>query len=182
MADARTPLALLATYQERALRSRAADPVVREVLPEWQGVAFIVGDQQFIAGMDEVVEILDPPPCTRVPGTQSWFLGIGNVRGNLLPVSDLRSYALRQAGATGGMRRNSRVLTCGHGEAYAGLQVDEVQGLRRFYLEERHAASALAPDALAPYVAYEFRRHGQVWPVLQLSPLTASEEFLRIGQ
>jgi len=182
LADARSPLALLAAYQERALRSRAADPVAREALPEWQGVAFTIGEQQFIAGMDEVVEILDPPPCTRVPGTQGWFLGIGNVRGNLLPVSDLRHFLLRQPGATTGVRRNARVLTCGHGDAYAGLQVDEVQGLRRFYLEERHAASAPALEALGPHVNYEFRRHGQVWPVLQLSSLTASEEFLRIGQ
>jgi twitching motility protein PilI len=40
----------------------------------------------------EVNEILTLPVLTPVPGTRSWLLGVANVRGNLVPVIDLRDF------------------------------------------------------------------------------------------
>lgn len=37
-----------------------------------------------------VREILDPPPITEVPGSQSFVPGLINVRGKVVPVADLR--------------------------------------------------------------------------------------------
>jgi twitching motility protein PilI len=178
MADARSPLELLRYYEQRALERRTDESDVAESAPEWQGLAFRIGETTYLASMDEVVEILDPPSFTRVPGTQPWFLGLGNVRGNLLPVSDLHGYVL---GGKGSSKRSARVLTCGHGENYAGLKVDDVLGLRRFFLDEKFAAEGGVMPALVPHVHHTFRRHGQNWPVLDLKSLTSSDEFLRIG-
>ena len=36
--------------------------------------------------------MLAVPPLTRVPGAKTWVKGIANVRGQLLPVLDLRQY------------------------------------------------------------------------------------------
>lgn len=179
MPDSRSPLALLQDYEQRSLAQRAANANVEEAVPDWQGLAFRVGDVTYLASMDEVVEILDPPSCTRVPGTQPWFLGIGNVRGNLLPVTDLHGFAL---GGRSSGRRSARVLTCGHGEAYAGMKVDDVLGLRRFYLDEQCSLDVDGLPALKEHVTHAFRRHGQTWPVLALKSLAESDEFLRIAK
>lgn len=32
------------------------------------------------------------PPVTPVPGAQPWLLGVGNLRGNLFPVIDLKQF------------------------------------------------------------------------------------------
>ena len=43
-------------------------------------------------GFDEVVEILPMPQVTPVPGAQPWLLGVANIRGNLLPIVDLKQF------------------------------------------------------------------------------------------
>ena len=45
---------------------------------------------KFIGGIGDVNEILFMPTLAPVPGTKPWLLGVANVRGNLVPVVDLR--------------------------------------------------------------------------------------------
>ena len=59
---------------------------------EWRGVVFEVGGQQLIAPMGEVSEVLSMPEFTSVPMAQPWLLGIANVRGRLLPLTDLAKF------------------------------------------------------------------------------------------
>ena len=66
---------------------------------------------------------------TRVPGAKSWIKGLANVRGQLLPIIDLRHFL--GSGITP-ITRNTRVLVVNHREIPAGLVVDEVLGFRRF--------------------------------------------------
>jgi chemotaxis signal transduction protein len=39
----------------------------------------------------DVAEVVPVPRSTRVPGTPSWVVGVGNWRGHVLPIVDLRS-------------------------------------------------------------------------------------------
>jgi chemotaxis signal transduction protein len=39
----------------------------------------------------DVAEVVPVPRATRVPGTPSWVVGVGNWRGHVLPIVDLRS-------------------------------------------------------------------------------------------
>ena len=61
------------------------------------GLVSVVGDTVLVSKMGEVTEILDPPDFTRVPGVQSWVVGIANVRGSLLPLMDLKDLSLAKA-------------------------------------------------------------------------------------
>ena len=47
----------------------------------------------YLVAREEAREVLGvPAPLTRVPGAKSWILGLANVRGQLLPIIDLRAY------------------------------------------------------------------------------------------
>ena len=71
-----------------------------------------------------------PSPLTRVPGAKSWILGLANVRGQLLPVIDLRQYPGQRRRRR--PRATTRVVVVNHRDIPAGLLVDEVLGFRRF--------------------------------------------------
>ena len=105
---------------------------------EWVGVAFRLSAENFLVAREETREVLGfPSVVTRVPGAKAWIRGIANVRGQLLPVVDLRAFLGSGATNTG---RSTRVLVAHHREVPAGLLVDEVLGFRRFNEGEFSAA------------------------------------------
>ena len=55
-----------------------------------QLVGFIVGDEEFAVPILAIQEIIKPIEWTRVPFTPKYVLGVFNLRGNVLPLIDLR--------------------------------------------------------------------------------------------
>jgi len=144
---------------------------------EWVGVAFRLSAESFLVAREETREVLGlPSVITRVPGARGWVKGIANVRGQLLPILDLRQYLGSGATMPG---RNTRVLVVNHREVPAGLMVDEVLGFRRF--ADREFSAEVPPTVVRVdrYLAGAFRRGSEVWPVLSLKNLVESPSFLQ---
>ncbi|MGH8324361.1 MAG: chemotaxis protein CheW, partial [Steroidobacteraceae bacterium] len=60
---------------------------------EWVGVALRMAGDLYLVAREETREVLGlPPTLTRVPGAKQWIKGLANVRGQLLPVIDLRQF------------------------------------------------------------------------------------------
>ncbi len=142
---------------------------------EWVGVALRMAGELFLAAREETREVLSVPPAlTRVPGAKSWIRGLANVRGQLLPVIDLRQFI---GSGVAPATRNTRVLVVNHREIPAGLLIDEVLGFRRFAESE---FSGDAPPTVARcerYLAGAFRRGEEQWPVLSLRSILESPAF-----
>jgi twitching motility protein PilI len=144
---------------------------------EWVGVAFRMGGETFLAAREETREVLGyPASVTRIPGAKNWVKGLANVRGQLLPMLDLRQF-LGSGATTSG--RNTRVVVVNHREIPAGLMVDEVLGFRRFAEAEFNAEAPPTVIRCDSYLAGAFRRGGEVWPVLSLKSLVESQSFLQ---
>jgi twitching motility protein PilI len=144
---------------------------------EWVGVAFRLGAETFLVAREETREVMAlPSMLTRVPGARPWIRGLANVRGQLLPVIDLRQYL--GSGATQGSR-NVRVIVVNHRDIPAGLLVDEVLGFRRFAEPEFQAQPPPTLVRCERYLAGAFRRSNESWPVLSLKLLVEAPSFLQ---
>jgi len=55
-----------------------------------QLVGFIVGNEEFAVPILSIQEIIKPIEWTKVPFTSDFVLGVFNLRGNVLPLIDLR--------------------------------------------------------------------------------------------
>jgi twitching motility protein PilI len=144
---------------------------------EWVGVAFRMSSENFMVARDETREVLGyPAAITRVPGAKPWIRGIANVRGQLLPIVDLRAFL---GGGVTNVTRSSRVLVANHREVPAGLLVDEVQGFRRFADNEFGATVPPTIIRCERYLAGAFRRGADSWPVFSLRSLLESTEFVQ---
>ena len=71
-------------------RSGGAGTTTTTDLNERAGYGFRVGDIGLLIGPDTVGEVLEPRAIYPVPHTPRWLLGLINLRGNLVPVFDLR--------------------------------------------------------------------------------------------
>lgn len=127
----------------------------------------MIGQERFLLDLTQVGEIVPVPAVTVVPLTQPWYLGLANVRGNLISVIDLARYH-QQADTPIGS--DSRIITFASGLGFnCGLVVARVYGLR-------HAASmeSASGDRLRDADANE-------WTPLDLAALVSDTRFLHIG-
>lgn len=171
------PYELLRELDRRARAAAQGQPESVAAGPEWVGVAFRLGGEAFLLAREETREVLAyPASVTRVPGAKAWIRGLANVRGQLLPLVDLRAFL--GAGPTT-VSRTTRVLVANHREIPAGLAVDEVMGFRRFF--EGEFAADLPPTLLRceRYLAGAFRRGAEVWPVFSVRTLLESPQFMQ---
>lgn len=142
----------------------------------WVGVAFRLGDYNLICSRAEIREVITWPGATRVPRAQPWLMGLANVRGQLVPITDLA----RWAGLGDVARlRVSRVIVVNHPEIPAGLLVDQVVGFRRFTQQDSGAQVSGLPELLTPYLLGAYARDDETWAVLSLRDLVESEAFLQ---
>lgn len=171
------PYELLLAMEERARAAAARrEGEHAERGGEWIGVAFRIGTDHFVTDRADVKEVLSvPESMTRVPGAKSWLRGIGNVRGQLITVVDLKAFL---GGGISMPDRRSRVLVAASRDVPTGLLVDEVLGFRRFN------ASDYRRDAITPmircegYIEGSYRRGAEAWPYFRLTKLLADEQFL----
>ncbi|MFZ0007172.1 MAG: chemotaxis protein CheW [Steroidobacteraceae bacterium] len=170
------PFELLAELERRG---RAVSALLTEQATagrEWVGVALRMAGDLYLVAREETREVLGVPTATtRVPGAKPWIKGLANVRGQLLPIIDLRQFL--GSGVTP-VTRNTRIVVVNHREIPAGLLVDEVLGFRRFAEGE---FSGDAPPTVARcerYLAGAFRRAHEQWPVLSLRAVLESPPFM----
>ena len=169
------PFELLAELERRG---RAVSAQVAQESPssrEWVGVALKMAGEMYLVAREETREVLAvPASLTRVPGAKPWLKGLANVRGQLLPVLDLRQFL--GSGVTQSTR-NTRVLMVNHREMPVGLMVDEVLGFRRFQESEFSGDAPPTVVRCERYLAGAFRRGVELWPVLSLRTLVESPGF-----
>lgn len=125
-----------------------------------------MGPERFLLDLTQVGEIVPVPSITVVPLTQSWYLGLANVRGNLISVIDLARY---QLGTETAISSDSRIITFANNLGFnCGLLVSRVYGLRHAAGMESSGERLRDADAIE-------------WTPLDLAALVAETRFLHVG-
>lgn len=164
------------------LRVRERMPVAAASmqLSEMRGrLALRLGSWNLLFSMDDVAEIVPLPRITRVPGVKRWLLGIANLRGKVISVSDLRDFL---TGRPTPQLPTSQVVVVRAGEWNYGLLVDEVIGMRHFGPQHRLATLDTVEEDLRAYVAEAFLNDGQYWLAFNAGKLLANPGFLHASQ
>lgn len=140
----------------------------------WQGVVFEIAGERFVAPLGEISEVLAMPELTPMPLTKSWLLGVANVRGRLLPLTDLAQFL----GLTSLVRQKDRkVMVVDHGDTFVGLLVDQVLGIMRFVNTQYVAQELPVESVFVRYQHGKFIKDGEDWQVFMPSLLVADERF-----
>lgn len=171
---AMSPFETLVHYEQRSLAHVAGAPEQIDAPGLWRGIGFRIEQQYLLSSLDEVGEILPVPQLTIVPGARAWLLGIANVRGNLVPVIDLRDFL-------GGGRTQAsdslRVLIVRQQGGSVGLLVDEVLGQRSFSSEQVATTPADPEGPYGRFVAENVRIGDIEWGLFSMAALARSTQF-----
>ena len=174
MVKARGPYEILADYERRSLAHVAGLPEQLDAPGLWRGVGFRIGGKRLAAGFDEVVEILPMPQVTPVPGAQPWMLGLANIRGNLLPIVDLKQFL---EGERTVLHEGQRVLIVRQPGGDVAVTIDELFGQRSFLEEHKLADNDLAQGRYAHFIEAVYRMGEDIWGIFSLQKLARTPEF-----
>ncbi len=88
-----------------------------------QLVGFIVGEEEFAIPILNIQEIIKPIEYTRVPGVPEYVMGVFNLRGNVIPLIDLRrKFSLPPSEQT----PETRYIVMKHEDNIVGFIIDKL--------------------------------------------------------
>ncbi|WP_227429090.1 chemotaxis protein CheW [Psychrobacter sp. I-STPA6b] len=143
---------------------------------QWLGVVFDVAGQRLIAPMGEITEVLALPEITPIPLAQPWLIGVANVRGRLLPITDLAKFL--GLSSVAGSQANRKVMVIDQANIYSGLLVDQVLGIQQFDISQYEAVALPAESPFLPYNHGRFVRDEKFWYVFMPSLLAKDNNYL----
>ena len=124
-----------------------------------QRYGFRIGACRFVHDLALDVELIELARCYDLPNSSAWFSGLVNLRGNLVPVFDLKSLL----GITGPTGFRQMLLVIGSGERIAALVIDGTPDHINIDAGGRVDQPDHVPEVLQEHLqgAYEFA--GEIW-------------------
>ncbi|HRD49402.1 MAG: chemotaxis protein CheW [Candidatus Competibacter sp.] len=119
---------------------------------------FRIGGVGLLIGQDTSSEVLERAPVYPLPKAPAWLLGLVNLRGNLVPVFNVKPLLELEDGDA---PDKSRLLILGGGDKAVGILIDGLPQLAA----TSNALPRLPPlpVALRPYVTKAYMRDNTVW-------------------
>ena len=142
-------------------------------MAELQMVVFKLAGEQFAAPITRVREILRPVRSTRMPRAAAFVRGIFNLRGQVLPLLDLRTrLGLGPAPAMSDTKENkARVVVVEAAGEAMGIQVDEVLEVLRCKEEDLQSPRSILDLPSSRSLASVLDQAGRLVLVLDLDRL-----------
>lgn len=164
---------------ERKCRSQAKPiPHSEEVSESWQGIGFITANQYFLSSITAVKEVLTTPPITALPDAAPWFLGVTNLRGHVLPVTDLEGFLF---GSQHRITSTSRILVIDFEKTSIGFLVQQVLGIQRF--AKKTLQTTIEDERMRDVKAHiegKFVNELASWYILNLKSISQTGQFYHI--
>lgn len=143
---------------------------------QWLGVAFSLGGEQLVAPLGDIAEVLSMPDVTPVPLSKPWMTGVANVRGRLLPITNLGQFLGLPTNQ--GRTQTKKLLVVDQSKIFSGLLVDDVLGIQTFNQRQYEPEGLPAESPLAAYTHGRFRQNEQVWYIFMPSLLAEDQRYL----
>lgn len=155
------PFELLNEYERLSLQHTAEGQKL-DVKSHWSGVGFSIDGVNFVLSIEKILEVLILTETTKIPGIATWVLGLGNIRGNLVPIIDLKSFLYNKPTKTTAHTRMVIIQQIG---GQVGLVVDEVFGQKHFTEKQLNKKSNKNKDPIK-YINISYKEGDQIWYVL----------------
>ena len=167
------PFELLTEYERLSLKHSVNVQSV-EIKDQWSGVGFQVDETKYVLAIDKIVEVLILTEITKIPGISQWVLGLGNIRGNLLPIVDLKAYLFKKPTKT---TAHTRMVVIQQVGGQVGLVVDEVFGQKHFNKKQLHKKPISNDKKSLKYSDVAYKEDEDIWNVLQDDVLINDSSF-----
>ncbi len=168
-------ISLLRDIQQRSLQSAANASQLDSFHGTWTAIGFRIAQENLLIPLNEAREVfIVPSQISPVPRAQPWVFGIANLRGELLPLFDLKYFLY---GEPTKVNKRSRIIVTNNSQLYAGLLLDEVFGLKHFQHEPR-LDNVISDTPISRYLSGSISQQDTHWNIFSFNKLAADQRFL----
>lgn len=167
---------LLKTYEARA--KQIPKPQDNQTKATFTGVGFKLAEHYLVSPLKFIREIVSVPELTRFFRSKPWLKGLANVRGELIPVTDLTlffAYPQKK------INDNFRIIILDDNKTQAGLMVEHVFGMKRFSKEQESPLKETNNTLLNPFLSNIYNENKIAWVRFEASMLMASPTFFQVN-
>ncbi|MGE5371886.1 MAG: chemotaxis protein CheW [Solirubrobacterales bacterium] len=141
-----------------------------QITAEIQTVVFRLGSEEYAIDIGKVQEIIRMPEITALPQTPDYVLGVVNLRGNIIPVVDLK---IRFSGKHTEANIETRVIVVEVGQNKVGIIVDAVSEVIKLPADQIVPAESIHTSVHEEYVLGVARLDQRLLIVLDVDKLLA---------
>jgi purine-binding chemotaxis protein CheW len=146
-----------------------------------QYLTFKLDDEIFAVDVAKVREILDFTPATKVPGTPDFMRGIINVRGNVVPVVDMRlKFGLSETAKTVDTCIVVMEIVVEEETTVLGALVDSVQEVFELDAGQIEPAPRIGTRLKTGFIKGIGKRNNDLIIILNIDEVFSSDELLTI--
>lgn len=135
-------------------------------------LCFSLGSEEFAMPLLSVREVIGVPEFTPIPQAPSYYLGMMNLRGQVISVIDLRT----KLGVKGNKSAETSVVIIDLGENSMGLMVDSVNSVLTPTAENISAPPDLAKTPASEFVTSVYRKEDHLILVLDILKVLSRED------
>ncbi|HNS10374.1 MAG TPA: chemotaxis protein CheW [Candidatus Ozemobacteraceae bacterium] len=141
---------------------------------EVQAVGFYIGEDEYAIYIHKVREIYPMTEIRKIPKAPQFVEGVINLRGQIIPVIDLRK---RFDMAPNESRQSAKILIVELEKNQVGMIVDNVSEVMRFYVDEIEKAPAMFSASIdSQYIQGVAKLDNKLIILLDLEKLLSFEE------
>jgi purine-binding chemotaxis protein CheW len=144
-----------------------------------QLVTFTVGKEEYGVRIEEVQEIVRMPEITRLPQTESFIKGVINLRGNIIPVIDMRERFNLEKKDYSDM---TRVIVVRIEEKLTGLIVDDVAQVLEIGLSEIEEAPEIITGRSKEFIAGIGKINDLMIIIIDTKKILTNSEISAVGK
>ena len=138
---------------------------------------FAIGDEIFGMGIERVVEILKIQRIFIIPGLPEFLSGVMSVRGNIVPVIDLRRrFGLKPSG------KKERIIMVRYGKEKIGFLVDDIKEILSLSPEEIRTPPSIFKGFKTEYLTGLGKHAESIIILLNIDNLLTSEEKIQLKE
>ncbi len=145
-----------------------------------QYLTFKLADEVFAVDVAKVREILDFTPATKVPGTPDFMRGVINIRGNVLPVVDMRlKFGLTETEKTVDTCIVVTEIAVDDDTAVLGALVDSVQEVFELEPSQIEPPPRIGTRWRTEFIKGIGKRNSELMIILDIDRVFSSQEVAR---
>jgi purine-binding chemotaxis protein CheW len=154
-----------------------------EIAQTTQYLTFKLEDEVFAVDVAKVREILDFTPATKVPGTSDFMQGVINVRGNVVPVVDMRlKFGLSATEKTVNTCIVVLEISVDEDKTVLGALVDSVQEVFEMEASQIEAAPRIGTRCKAEFIKGIGKRNNELIIILDIDRVFSAQELNAIQE
>jgi purine-binding chemotaxis protein CheW len=138
---------------------------------------FKIGDEIFGISIDRVVEILKVQKIFTIPGLPEFLSGVMSVRGNIVPIMDLRRrFGLQPSG------KKERIIIVRYGKEKIGFLIDDIKEILPLSAGEIKNPPSIFKGFRTEYLTGLSKLGENIIILLNIDNLLSSEEKIRLRE